>query len=1014
LSDLTELRGLPAGLECLDVQACPNLRAVDGIPMGVQQLILERLPELQSIELAAEESALAQLWELSLKGCSRLREGTIRRLLRLVPAAQAIDLGGIPLLSNLAGLEWPAGLEDWRASGCERLAALPAGWPAKLRRLELRGTALRELPRFPQSLDYIDLRDTRQLQELPEFQEGGFPARTVFLHGSAVAVDPALIGSEEEHNCAQALHGDIEAGQQGWVADNELKVILLGNGRAGKSSLVERWTQGEYAPGRASTHGVQLWRHSLAVEPLDRAVDGGGSEAGRERVQLNIWDFAGQDLYHNTHRLFLQSRAIYLLCVNRSGLGHDDASDQTEARKAELEEDVFQELPYWRDMIASLGHDAVSGQAPPQLLVQTKADRGSTALPGALVTSASEGKGIQALQEWVLEQARHLLGRWRARRVPVGVARLKAWLQGLKDQNDREYALARTERRIARPPEALLSMQAFKKACKRELAGTVYAERPGLLLERLHRSGFVYYDPERLADWIILDQRWAIGGVYAFTHRDSEFSLREELKQAWGRFTPRELAERSWDPAGYSSAQQELLLQFMRACGMAFELLKKDETTDGEAYWLVPGFLPGRELVQRVRADWAWPKPDGQGSLRLDGVSEADVSALIVSVGREWSRSACLWRWGGGWRAMDGESRDAVTRGSVLVDFQRPKERFTGALLIQPFGPEDPLLLLDLYLRLEQLLKSPVAQPGIQRLCERIEGLIPNHRQAILERLQRDPDERHGLDLPAWFLARLGPLGESPAASQGKVGVEARLAEGRAQFSTAPKGRSGVAREVAFSFAGKTLEEPFLDQVPLLLHAQLKELRQSSHLPLELLCYTEPIGEERLSHFTTALAKSDLILIFLSKKYLLESVYCIAELACVLKQHQWRLPDAQALVFAYDGVRLDGSLKATGNAIAAAKFEAHWQKRAKNRHQELERQARKDPMERTKLEKRQPVERLWYGIVSDNDEFQPLVRALCDFRNAHRIPLPRDPASSQQVVEQIRPAIMARLDSKGT
>ena len=58
------------------------------------------------------------------------------------------------------------------------------------------------------------------------------------------------------------------------------KVVLLGEGRVGKTSILLRYVKGEYSESQAST---------LQASYLDRRV---GS------VQLSIWDTAGQERFH--------------------------------------------------------------------------------------------------------------------------------------------------------------------------------------------------------------------------------------------------------------------------------------------------------------------------------------------------------------------------------------------------------------------------------------------------------------------------------------------------------------------------------------------------------------------------------------------------------------------------------------------------------------------------------------------------------------------------------------------
>ena len=51
---------------------------------------------------------------------------------------------------------------------------------------------------------------------------------------------------------------------------------------------------------------------------------------------IELWDFAGQQLYYASHPVFLTSRAIYILVCNLSKSLHDTAKHLCETRKSQL------------------------------------------------------------------------------------------------------------------------------------------------------------------------------------------------------------------------------------------------------------------------------------------------------------------------------------------------------------------------------------------------------------------------------------------------------------------------------------------------------------------------------------------------------------------------------------------------------------------------------------------------------------------------------------------------------
>lgn len=62
------------------------------------------------------------------------------------------------------------------------------------------------------------------------------------------------------------------------------KVVLLGEGRVGKTSIVLRYTKGEYSDRQVST---------LQASYLDKKLT-----VGSKTANLSIWDTAGQERFH--------------------------------------------------------------------------------------------------------------------------------------------------------------------------------------------------------------------------------------------------------------------------------------------------------------------------------------------------------------------------------------------------------------------------------------------------------------------------------------------------------------------------------------------------------------------------------------------------------------------------------------------------------------------------------------------------------------------------------------------
>lgn len=84
---------------------------------------------------------------------------------------------------------------------------------------------------------------------------------------------------------------------------NEAKLILVGYGGVGKTTLVNRLVRDEFHPDKRDvTWGVE-------ITPWETDLPYGG------RVTLRTWDFGGQEIMHATHQFFFTQNTIYMLVL---------------------------------------------------------------------------------------------------------------------------------------------------------------------------------------------------------------------------------------------------------------------------------------------------------------------------------------------------------------------------------------------------------------------------------------------------------------------------------------------------------------------------------------------------------------------------------------------------------------------------------------------------------------------------------------------------------------------------
>jgi len=164
---------------------------------------------------------------------------------------------------------------------------------------------------------------------------------------------------------------------------NEAKLILVGRGAVGKTSIVQRLVDDRFDPNEKKTEGIQITEWPLRLHDY-------------EDIQLHIWDFGGQEIMHATHQFFLTQRSLYLLVLNGREGGEDADAD------------------YWLKLITSFGGDS------PVIVVLNKIkehpfDLNRLALQqkyplirGFIKTDCADGTGIIELRKAIERETDHL------------------------------------------------------------------------------------------------------------------------------------------------------------------------------------------------------------------------------------------------------------------------------------------------------------------------------------------------------------------------------------------------------------------------------------------------------------------------------------------------------------------------------------------------------------------------------------------------------------------------------
>jgi GTPase SAR1 family protein len=945
---LTRIPALPAGLKVLEVRKCTALTSLPVLPKGLEVLALEELPSLAELPLPPEDN-FTSLWDLSIQGCRALTAETLRSFPACCPALRALDLSKCPQLDHI--LSWQGGLESIRLRNCAQLRSLPSSWPAELGMLDLEGcAALEELgkDRLPESVDYLDLSGTKSLRELP--LPLGRP-RTLYVNNTGLLLPGEILGGDAKANRAAIVWPHLAAVKK---ADCEVKVILLGNGRAGKTSMMRVLSDppDKFDEKEDSTHGIRLWKFTVPYKPsetIDAASAPGGNGQGPPppaEVTVNVWDFAGQDFYHRTHRIFLQSKAVFVLCDTAAGGGADPAGDRRETGLLLEGWDENRALQYWRDQVESL---VSTGSAkPPMIMVRTKCDRdGEPGMPQRIQdlkarnATATEGHEVidfsakteanaRRLLDEIATKASLVLGPPSQHAMTLGVLKVKEKLREMMAANEKAHkdaervnaTLAEGEpRQAANPPHPTITTaeldEIIKEACKDE-----EWDNPGSVIQVLHESGFLYYDEKRFPKTVILDQRWVINGIYAAFERNSAWP---NLLARDGRFTAPEMAQWAWNALDYTPQQQETFLKFMLSCETAYSLGPR--RIDSEVEYLVPQALPeySEEIEKTAQNRRTGSRQSTSIPLSHKYLSRDSVLSLMVQLGKEWGRTPLLWRWGGQfesfrpWRSDEAEETTFVHLNWSPADGD--SQRYGGVLNVTQYGPDHSFLT------------------AILGKCRAIPGF---------EELESNPLAGQHL---------------RPISSGDHTGTEDHK----------PKGSDLNLISVGISFAGEDNGGTPSDW-PLGLTAWLE-----TNLRCEVVNYEREkkrlnaLQEKDRQKYLDRVAACDYVYVFISRKYL-KSEYCMYEfLKTWQRSGPGRAQPEFVTLFRYEDAYWSTRSEDYESEISA--FEDFWRGWADSIIEKIEGQKRRNFLEKSeRLENRPYAD--WIRAITTNELFKLIVNAI--------------------------------------
>jgi small GTP-binding protein len=461
----------------------------------------------------------------------------LKRLTKL----DSLDLSGNPLLDlplEVTKLSSLRRLYLWEI----QLRNLPPEFTklTNLKILDLNRNQLTSLP--PDITKLSELKALRlqgnQLAALPPEITSLTNLTELNLLNNRLPIPPETLANTKDVKAIFAAIAALETGQR----LNEAKMLVVGDGKVGKSSVVERLIYGTFNPQKQTTLGVEINDEMKVVQSV---VKGEG-----EPVKLNIWDFGGQEIQHSTHQFFLTTRSLYLLVVD--------------ARKG----DQLSNIEYWLKLIESFGGDSpiiivinqvdqLKGQRP--LNLDRKALEEKYNVRDFVETSCETGAGISALKGAIaseVAQLKHVRDIW-----PREWLAIKQHLKGMQA----DY----------------IPVETYLDICKQEKLQDEDLQQS--LLDILHVLGTIVRFP---GETQVLNPRWVTQGVYGLLTSD-------QLVKDQGQFDLKNvgkiLASLPDAKEHYPSHTHERLIKVMQHFELCFEF------TDRPGHYLIPRHLHDNE-----------------------------------------------------------------------------------------------------------------------------------------------------------------------------------------------------------------------------------------------------------------------------------------------------------------------------------------------------------------------------------------------------------------------------------
>jgi internalin A len=340
---------------------------------------------------------------------------------------------------------------------------------------------------------------------------------------------------------------------------NEVKMVLIGQPKTGKTSIMKRLIHDQFALNESSTDGLSIekWHLDISVEVNS------GNQSGNPAC-VNVWDFGGSEILHTAHQIFMTERSLYLLVI--------DNNNSEEQNRIE----------YWLQVIASFAKDS------PVLIVGNKNDQAPLEnsyhqyqqkyqnIIGFVSVSCQNASGINDLRRHILQELPNF------RHVQTTFS--PDWL-AVKDN-------------LESLNKGYIPYVEYCQICRE--CNVVAASEQQILVELLHDLGVIlnFAENRPIGDNPVMNTAWIMHGIYKILN--DHFLVSECKGLLAERMLTRILTtfQSNKREFTYTPAKHRFVLETMMKLELCCEM-------SDQRSFLIPDLLPREELSAAHLEHWS-------------------------------------------------------------------------------------------------------------------------------------------------------------------------------------------------------------------------------------------------------------------------------------------------------------------------------------------------------------------------------------------------------------------------